>query len=419
MPAKGKRQRGTGYVFQPTYTDRNGVKRKSRTWWYAHPCRCCPGRKHREGGFDSKADARAELNLRLGQIARGKQRFLAERETLEMLLHLVLTDYEVNGRVALPHARRRARFLIAYFGAGEKAARLTPDRLMEYVAARQHEGAANATINHELGLLRHAFVLAIRHGRLDTRPYIPRLKPAPPRSGMFQREAFDLVLAQLDGDLRPLFEAAYITGWRCKSELTTRQWRHVEFGPEAWTCGCKVMRGDVQCEDCGRYRPGWIRLEPGETKNGLGRQFPMIPSLRAILDEQRRRTDELERATGQVVPWVFWRAGGSGVLMAGSPIRSYHRAWSQACAKAGVKNIPHDMRRTAVVHLDRQGVSRTVGKQITGHKTDRIYEQYGVPEAENMLRAGAALENLLAEQTTQPKRVIAGSFGARKARARK
>lgn len=414
------RQRGTGSVYQPHYIDRHGERKKAGTWWYAHACLCCKGRKHREGGFATKAEARAALNERLAQIARGKTRFLADRETLEMLLQIVRTDYEVNRRPSTSHVERRVRCLLAYFGPAEKVVRITPDRIMEYSKERQRAGAANATINHELGILRRAFVLAVRLGRLDTRPYIPRLQAAPPRQGLFQRDEFDLILSHLEPDLRPLFEAAYITGWRCKSELTTRQWRHVEFGPEVWTCGCDTVTKATQCDDCQRYRPGWLRLEPGETKNRLGRQFPLIPRLRGILAEQRARTEELERVTGQIVPWVFWRMGGSGVFAAGSPIRSYHRAWTEATRAAGLAGkYVHDMRRTAVVHLDRMGVSRTVGKRITGHLTDRIYEQYGVPEVENMLRAGAALENLLEAETSAQKRVIRGGFGAKKARVRK
>jgi len=47
--------------------------------------------------------------------------------------------------------------------------------------------------------------------------------------------------------------ATYITGWRVKSEILTRQWAHVDF------------------------HSGWLRLEPGETKNAEGRQFPLTP----------------------------------------------------------------------------------------------------------------------------------------------
>ena len=63
-----------------------------------------------------------------------------------------------------------------------------------------------------------------------------------------------------------------------QSELLTRQWSHVDF------------------------QAGWIRLEPGETKNREGRMFPMTPTLRAVLERQRARTRAVERATGHVIP---------------------------------------------------------------------------------------------------------------------
>jgi linoleoyl-CoA desaturase len=81
------------------------------------------------------------------------------------------------------------------------------------------------------------------------------------------------VLAHLPDDLQPVFAVAYLTGWRVKSELLTRQRAHVDF------------------------QSGWLRLEPGETKNAEGRQFPLTPALRAVLERQRARTLAVEKAT--------------------------------------------------------------------------------------------------------------------------
>jgi len=36
-------------------------------------------------------------------------------------------------------------------------------------------------------------------------------------------------LARLPADLKAVFAVAYITGWRVKSELLTRQWAHVDL----------------------------------------------------------------------------------------------------------------------------------------------------------------------------------------------
>jgi hypothetical protein len=37
---------------------------------------------------------------------------------------------------------------------------------------------------------------------------------------------------------------------------------------------------------------GWMRLEPGQSKNSEGRMFPLFPELRAVLEAQRERVCE-------------------------------------------------------------------------------------------------------------------------------
>jgi hypothetical protein len=165
------------------------------------------------------------------------------------------------------------------------------------------------------------------------------------------------MLAQLPDDLQPVFTVAYLTGWRVKSELLTRQWAHVDF------------------------QSGWLRLEPGETKNAEGRQFPLTPALRAVLERQRARTRAIEKATRTIIPWLFHRSG--------RPIKSFRRAWLTACTAAGLSGrIPHDFRRTAVRNLERAGVPRSTAMKMVGHKTESIYRRYAIVD-EAMLKEGA------------------------------
>jgi integrase len=78
----------------------------------------------------------------------------------------------------------------------------------------------------------------------------------------FEREQLEAVLRHLPEYFRPVAIVAFLTGWRARSELLTRRWRHVDF------------------------EHGWLRLEPGETKNGQGRTFPFmaLPELRAVIE---------------------------------------------------------------------------------------------------------------------------------------
>ena len=49
----------------------------------------------------------------------------------------------------------------------------------------------------------------------------------------------------------------------------------------------------------------------------------------------------------------------------------------------------HDARRTAVRNMDRAGVTRQTGKQITGYKTDAVYNRYRIVNEQD-IREGMA-----------------------------
>src|SRR5215470_2047775 len=219
------------------------------------------------------------------------------------------------------------------------------------------ERAANSTINRELAALKRMFRLAEKVGKVLRRPAIDMLQEHNARTGFFERADLDAVLAYLPADLKAVFEVAYRTGWRLKSEILTRQWLHVDFAS------------------------GWLRLEPGETKNDEGRQFPLTPDLRTALERQRRRTTASEQTTGTNIPWLFHRSG--------QRIKSFRRAWLTACKRAGVLGrVPHDFRRTAVRNLERAGVPRSTAMKMVGHRTESIYRRYAIVD-ETMLKEGA------------------------------
>jgi len=91
----------------------------------------------------------------------------------------------------------------------------------------------------------------------------------------------------------------------------------------------------------------------------------------SLLEEQRRITSTIEKAQGRICGWVFHRNG--------RPIKSFRKAWQDACEAAGVPDrIPHDLRRTAVRNLERAGVSRSVAMQLTGHETESVYRRYAI-----------------------------------------
>jgi integrase len=123
-------------------------------------------------------------------------------------------------------------------------------------------------------------------------------------------------------------------------------------------------------------------LDPGETKDVEGRNFPLTQELRALMEKQLEETSVLERETDQIIPWLFHKRG--------KPIGSFRKAWSTACKKAGLAGrIPHDFRRIAIRNLERAGVPRSAAMALVGHRTESIYRRYAI-EDEGMLKESAS-----------------------------
>ena len=247
------RSRGMGYVFQPTWLDqKTGEPKTVATWWISYSLH---GRRHRENAHSTKeADAARLLKLRLGQAAIGMPVGpQVERTTLGEILKMVEVDYAANGRKSLARVKHAATHLKEFFDACAKARVITSDRISAYQAERLGQGAKPATVNYELAILRRAFRLGGRAGKVAARPEIQMLHVENARKGFFEPEQYRAVVKHLPEHLRSLAAIAHITGWRAMSELLSRQWRHVDLAK------------------------GWLRLDPGESKNGEGREFPFTP----------------------------------------------------------------------------------------------------------------------------------------------
>lgn len=350
------RMRGMGRVYQPTYKDKaTKEKKQSSIWWIQYSFRAKV--KRESSNSPHRRDAVKLLKRRLAEIGQG--RLIgpdAEKTTFGDLTSMLLNDYRAKGRRSLKRVEDAINNLESFFGEN-RALDITADRITRYVATRQRTGAASATINRELSALKRMFRLGERAGKVVQRPYIETLPENNVRKGFFEADQFRSVQVKLPEDLKPVAAVAYVTGWRIYSEILTRRWSHVDFNA------------------------GWLRLEPGETKNGEGRMFPLTPGLRSVLERQRERTEALQKATGQIIPWIFHRGG--------KPIKSFRRSWLTACKQAGLPGrIPHDFRRTAIRNLERAGVPRSAAMKMVGHRTESIYRRYAIAD-EAMLREAA------------------------------
>jgi integrase len=74
-------------------------------------------------------------------------------------------------------------------------------------------------------------------------------------------------------------------------------------------------------------------------------------------------------------------------------------AWNAACRRAGFAGtIVHDLRRCAVMNLDRAGVSRSVAMELTGHKTESVYRRYAIADSRALEEGVEKLARLFESQ---------------------
>jgi integrase len=321
------------------------------------------------------AEAKAKLQQKEGDIARGLP---LTNKTSRILVNELLDDlkdeYRTNGRKTIGDLEGRCKNHIGPFFGRMRASSLTTANVRAFILIRQKAGASNAEINRELAALKRAYSLALIGGKLLHKPYIPMVEENNVRQGFFERDQFEAVRRHLPESIQPVITFAYLTGWRNYSEVLNLQWHQVDMGE------------------------GVVRLNPGETKNDDGREFPfgIIDELRQLFEARRSTTDELQRRHGSIIPWVFYRETQGGV----APIRDFRKAWQKACIAAGVPGkLVHDFRRSAVRNLEKAGVPRSTATKLTGHKTESVYLRYAIVSKKELQEGAAKLQALHAMVT--------------------
>jgi integrase len=105
---------------------------------------------------------------------------------------------------------------------------ITADRVAAYSNTRLTDGAKPATVNRELAALRRMFSLAVKAGRLPSRPHIAMLAEHNAREGFMEPADFDIMRSHLPEYLADAATFAYLSGWR-KNEVRTLEWRDVDL----------------------------------------------------------------------------------------------------------------------------------------------------------------------------------------------
>jgi len=323
------------------------IYRRGKTWWIKYYSEGKPFYESSEG--EKYSDAEKLLEKRRAEIVNGAHSAAdARRIKVGDLLDTVLLDYKLNGqdhdwaeRVIRKHLRPKFGHI--------RATKLRREAVEQYVVQRREAGAANATINRALALLRRAFSLGKDAGKIGLVTALPKpLKENNVRKGFLESEHFVELRRALPEAIKPIVTFAYWTGCR-KGEILHLQWPHVDL------------------------KNRLIRLEPGETKNDEPRIIPLADELYQMLSMQKTVRDQKWPACS----WVFFRRG--------QRVKDFRKAWETACKAAGLideagdpAKLFHDLRRTGVRNLVRAGVPERVAMAISGHKTRSVFDRYNI-----------------------------------------
>jgi integrase len=378
---ESKRERGTGRIWQ-----------RGKYFWcqyYFH------GQQIRVS-TDETDEKKAEKFLRkkIGEVEAGVHRD-ARRISYEELRDAFYQDYAVNQRKSLRHDKEGKPYLdkvgrLDGFFSGYRASEIDADLIRKFIADQQAKGLANGSINRSVSALRRMFNLGKEDGKVRDIPCFPMVKEARPRQGFFERDQFEKLFAALPDYLRLPFAIGYYSGMR-EGEILGLEWNQVDF-----------LRGVIQ-------------LRAGETKNDDAREIPIVPTLRALLIEQRAK-----RQPG--CPYVCFRFDRQGHAIR---IVGFRKAWYSACVHSGLGTMEpktdrvtgeivyaprrgprskpkakmvyqgmifHDLRRTGARNLVHAGVPEKVAMAIGGWKTRSIFDRYTIVSPKDVADAGRKLE---------------------------
>lgn len=283
----------------------------------------------------------------------------------EVLADAVVTYYEINALRSVDDVEARFRIhLIPVFGR-RKAVSITTGNINAYIKTRKDAGAANGTINRELEAMRRAYRMGMDEGAVASMPKIPRLKENNVRTGFFIRAEVDRLCRHLPAPLARFTLFAFLTGWRY-DEIRNLKWSNVDF------------------------TAGTLRLDPGATKNGEGRVFPITRELLELLEKSQTKN--------KLQPYVF--------IIRGAQVGQFRKTWKTACHKAGLPCVVtkegkvlkslrlfHDLRRSAVQAFIQAGMPDKLAMTLSGHKTHSTINRYNIISRNQMMDAVRYLES--------------------------
>jgi integrase len=375
-----KQKTKVGRIFKKWNKRPDGTKVEHTTWTVRYQ-----GKDYATGETDP-AKAKAFLPKKIGEQAGVKKYGPTQPKSVapvtdEILMNEIFDDLAAEARrcgikTAIPNEGSVDKNLRPFFGS-VPAGKLQTKHYTTFIDERLASGAARATVNRELALLKRALNIAcdVEPYKIPRYPKIKMLKVSNTRKGFLSQNQYEKLKGCLPDYLVPLLITGYHVGNRL-GELKQLELRDIEMDA----------------------KQPQFRLYGDATKSGEGR---IVPILKGPMMEMFKSQMAACKKIGST--WLFQHKG--------KPILDFDKAWQNATLLAGlsvrgengkVKGlIFHDLRRTAVRNLVRSGMTRKVAMSITGHKTESVFNRYDISDEKDLARAVGMYETFMNSLSAQ------------------
>jgi len=340
-----------------------GVFKKKNAWWiewYINGER----KRERIGGPLTKEMKKVAQNTfakRKVEIAENK--FLDKKKepkgSFSELAGLYSDWAKTNHKGYGGSTRYRIEQFAQYFGS-LRLKEITPLKIDSLIQERASV-VKPATINREIGVLRHMFVKAIEWGLVMENPvqHVRPLHVEDRRLRFLSEDEIIRLLEAADRELYPLLQVALNTGMR-RGELFKLQWKDIDF------------------------RNRFVRV--ADSKNGESRKIPMNQTLEEALKRIPRRLD---------LVFVFPGRTGKGLT-------NVRRRFLKTLEAAQIEDFRfHDLRNTFASRLVMKGVDLTTVKELMGHKSIEMTLRYSHLSADHKASAVQRLDTYMDTKATK------------------
>lgn len=291
----------------------------------------------------------------MGQVAEQKwfERLPGEDITVRELLERYLQDYSAPNKAPATHRRDKSlvEHLLTAFG-DLTLVKVRPALIAEYKARRREAGASPKTLNDELGLLSHAYKLAMREWEWVSENPVLRVSREKVHNQIerwLTPEEEARLLAASPAWLREILLFAINTGLR-QGEILQLQWPHVDLFRRTIT----LLEQKNRCKDT-------------------------LPVNATALEVLKARA----RARSEGTDYVFFN-GAEHRMDARNLLRAFYVARRKA--KLGTFRF-HDLRHTFATRLVQAGVDLYAVQKLGRWKTISMVMRYAHHYPES-LRAG-------------------------------